>query len=276
MRCLVLASVALIAAHAPPAIAQSVPATPPPLPVSRDAQGCWASAGRDPSSGINQAIGVDERENYRMRLSHKDWQFAEQAPVPVRLRATETPAPEYGPERNQDVSIEALGFRDRTGRSGLVFPLAGSGYNFRYWTKLSLFREGEAAPFAVVANPGGLANRSLRPCLMDLARDDRGSAKPVVTKVTHRNPGSMYITNDDYPSAALRARAQGSTRILLTVSAHGIVSDCAITETSSNADLDSATCSLLTRRARLKPALDEAGQPTQGTIAMSITWRIPS
>jgi len=274
---LALASAALIAAATGPAFAQTLPTivTPPPMPVERDAQGCWASPGPNPATGVTPAFGMDERMDYWVRVSGKDWHFADKAPVSIRVRAVDIPNPAYGQERTAEMTIEARGFLDKRGRSGVAFPLAGPGYNFTVWSVLSLYRQGETTPFAVVDNSYGLAARSIRPCLMELAGDDRGSGKPVVTKVALRNPGTAILTDDDYPAAALRAEEQGRTSVRLTVSAHGLVSDCTVTASSGSAILDSTTCSILPRRLRLSPALDEAGQPTQGTLVTSITWRIP-
>ena len=48
-----------------------------------------------------------------------------------------------------------------------------------------------------------------------------------------------------------------------------------MTSSSGNADLDTATCTYATRRARFTPATDENGQPTSGTFAGRVKWVIP-
>jgi len=50
--------------------------------------------------------------------------------------------------------------------------------------------------------------------------------------------------------------------------------DCTVTSSSGSPDLDAATCTNVTRRARFKPAL-ENGQPVQSTYSNRIRWVIP-
>ena len=86
---------------------------------------------------------------------------------------------------------------------------------------------------------------------------------------------SALISSADYPVAALRAEQQGTVEFRLDVSAEGRVTGCTITSSSGSSALDSATCSLLVRRARFTPALDRQGRPTTGTVESRIRWAIP-
>lgn len=88
------------------------------------------------------------------------------------------------------------------------------------------------------------------------------------------NPGT-WVTNDDYPSAALNSEEQGRTRFTLTVAADGRPSACAITGSSGSATLDQAACRLLMKRARFTPGKDADGQATGGTWTKSFLWQIP-
>lgn len=88
------------------------------------------------------------------------------------------------------------------------------------------------------------------------------------------NPGN-WITTNDYPSRALAKEQKGTTAFDLTISPEGRVSACQITQSSGHAELDKATCSLLTRRARFQPARDDTGQPTTGIWASRVRWEIP-
>ena len=88
------------------------------------------------------------------------------------------------------------------------------------------------------------------------------------------NPGNWATTND-YPSRALREEREGVTSFRVTVSAEGRVSSCEITSSSGSPDLDEATCSNVTRRARFNPATDGEGQPTTGSYNGRIRWVIP-
>lgn len=85
------------------------------------------------------------------------------------------------------------------------------------------------------------------------------------------NPAG-WITQADYPAAAIRANAEGVVGYRLDVDARGRPAGCTITESSRNADLDAATCSLLTRRGRFQPALDSRGRPVPGSYVSRVRW----
>jgi protein TonB len=88
------------------------------------------------------------------------------------------------------------------------------------------------------------------------------------------NPGS-WATPDDYPSRALREDREGVTRFQVSVGPDGKVASCSVIGSSGHADLDDATCKLVTRRARFNPATDGEGEPTTGTYTNSVRWQIP-
>lgn len=98
-------------------------------------------------------------------------------------------------------------------------------------------------------------------------------AKPVAL-APRGNPAS-WVTNDDYPAAALRGEEQGRTRFMLTVAADGRPSACTITGSSGSPTLDQAACRLLMKRAKFAPGKDADGQPTGGTWTKSFLWQIP-
>ncbi len=88
------------------------------------------------------------------------------------------------------------------------------------------------------------------------------------------NPGNWATTND-YPTRALREERAGVTGFRVSVSPEGRVTDCNITSSSGSPDLDEATCSNVTRRARFNPATDGEGQPTSGAYSGRVRWVIP-
>jgi protein TonB len=88
------------------------------------------------------------------------------------------------------------------------------------------------------------------------------------------NPGNWANTND-YPSRALQQEREGTTGFRVTVGANGRVTDCQITSSSGHPDLDQATCTNVTRRARFDPALDGSGNPTTGSYSNRVRWQIP-
>jgi protein TonB len=86
---------------------------------------------------------------------------------------------------------------------------------------------------------------------------------------------SGSISDEDYPASAIRAEAQGTTTIRMTVGADGRVTGCTVARSSGNSALDSTACSLAQRRFRFTPAQDTNGNNVAGTSTRSITWRLP-
>lgn len=90
-----------------------------------------------------------------------------------------------------------------------------------------------------------------------------------------RAPLHTYLSADDYPAAALRTEAEGTTGVQLTIGSDGRITGCEITSSAGSSVLDQATCQLLRRRARFTPATDEQGRPVTGSYATRISWRLP-
>jgi periplasmic protein TonB len=88
------------------------------------------------------------------------------------------------------------------------------------------------------------------------------------------NPGSWATTND-YPTRALREEREGTTGFRVSVGPDGRVTSCSVTSSSGSSDLDEATCSNVTRRARFNPAMDGEGRPTTGSYSSRVRWVIP-
>ena len=89
------------------------------------------------------------------------------------------------------------------------------------------------------------------------------------------NPANWATTND-YPTRALREERAGTTSFRVTVGPDGRVTGCSVTGSSGSPDLDEATCSNVTRRARFNPATDGEGNPTSGSYSNRIRWVIPT
>lgn len=80
------------------------------------------------------------------------------------------------------------------------------------------------------------------------------------------------IGADDYPPSALDNNEQGTVSVTLTVGPSGRVTGCS--PSGGPSSLQSATCRLLTSRARFSPAQDGNGNPVTATTSARITWRI--
>jgi TonB family protein len=86
---------------------------------------------------------------------------------------------------------------------------------------------------------------------------------------------ASYLSDDDYPVEAIRAREEGTVSFRLEVGADGSVTGCSITESSGSATLDATTCALLSSRARFRPARDAAGLPVPDSVSARTRWVLP-
>jgi len=80
------------------------------------------------------------------------------------------------------------------------------------------------------------------------------------------------ITGRDYPRAAARAGAQGTAGLRFTVGVNGRVTDCQVTRSSGNADLDETTCRLIKKRFRYAPSRDATGRPYADVVTGEQEW----
>lgn len=100
--------------------------------------------------------------------------------------------------------------------------------------------------------------------------------KPAVAKkLTPRGNPQSWVTDADYPPAALRAEDQGTVGFRLDVDASGKVTECTVTSSSGSSLLDNTACNLLKRRARFNPAEDASGNKIPATYPSRFRWQIP-
>jgi TonB family protein len=99
----------------------------------------------------------------------------------------------------------------------------------------------------------------------------RGKQRPARAQA---NLASLF-SSDDYPEAAWRAGEEGAVGFRLNIGKAGRVVTCGVTISSGSAELDGATCRLLTERAGFTPARDRKGRLTEASVAGRIVWRIP-
>jgi periplasmic protein TonB len=95
-------------------------------------------------------------------------------------------------------------------------------------------------------------------------------APKVAQKATQKG-GS--ISDEDYPSSSIRNEEQGVSRASFTIGTDGKVASC--NASGASPTLDALTCSLIQRRFRFKPALDESGNPISETRTQNVRWKLP-
>ena len=101
-------------------------------------------------------------------------------------------------------------------------------------------------------------------------------APPTVSKAAGaKGDPSSWVTTDDYPSDALSAEAQGTTKIKWEINTAGRVENCVVLASSGNSSLDRAACSNITRRGRYTPAQDQSGNPIRSSSGRNVVWRLP-
>lgn len=86
---------------------------------------------------------------------------------------------------------------------------------------------------------------------------------------------ASYVSDEDYPSTAVRNEEQGTTRFRLGVGPDGRVKDCTVTGSSGSSALDMATCRLMRQRAKFTPAHDSDGKAMSDSVASAIRWVLP-
>ena len=132
-------------------------------------------------------------------------------------------------------------------------------------------------------NPAPQITVEARPVLPTMKACPDGSSIPVQLackpKISQQAApkGSLtgLFSGDDYPPSAQRSGDQGTTAVRLTIGTDGRVSDCSVTASSGSSSLDTATCSIIRRRARFTPAKDQNGGPTTGSYSQRIKWVLP-
>lgn len=96
----------------------------------------------------------------------------------------------------------------------------------------------------------------------------------VVARAKPMAEPSTWVVKDDYPAAAKRAGQEGLVGFTLVVGPEGRAIGCTVSESSGSAILDTATCTLLMRRARFASATDRRHAPVPDRWAGIIDWKL--
>jgi protein TonB len=80
------------------------------------------------------------------------------------------------------------------------------------------------------------------------------------------------LRDSDYPKAAAQLHAAGTVFVRLRIDPDGRVGGCEVTRSSGTPLLDGATCELVRKRFRYRPALDASGRPVLSYEATNFTW----
>ena len=88
------------------------------------------------------------------------------------------------------------------------------------------------------------------------------------------DPG-RFFGPDAYPPAAQRAGAQGRVVARLSIGTDGRVSDCSVSSSSGNSDLDETTCRIARRSVKFSPAKDDSGNTIASSYTLPVRWVLP-
>ena len=80
------------------------------------------------------------------------------------------------------------------------------------------------------------------------------------------------IRVSDYPRAERRAGIGGRVEFRFTVGVTGRVTECAITRSSGNTELDATTCRVVMQRFRYRPSTNAAGRPIPAEVEGDHLW----
>ncbi len=84
-----------------------------------------------------------------------------------------------------------------------------------------------------------------------------------------------WLRQEDYPSASLASRESGEVTAAFDVTETGAVEHCRVVRSSGYLRLDDATCDLIERRARYRPAEDASGKPVATSDVRAFRWVLP-
>lgn len=123
----------------------------------------------------------------------------------------------------------------------------------------------------------GAAAQAIRACMLSqlkiLGIDPQAVA--AIAKPAEPAPDvARWITSDDYPNAAIKARVQGEVVMLWSIDESGRAGDCRVIHSSGSALLNTASCATVMKRARYAPALDKEGRPIRSWSTRQVVWKL--
>jgi TonB family protein len=138
-------------------------------------------------------------------------------------------------------------------------------------------RIGRKKAFRVEFGPLSKPMAQLRTCQADLLKSwgyDPVVQTTLATPVKPANSPASWLRDNDYPSGAVAAGQNGVVQFRLDVDAEGKVHGCHVLARTSPDVFADTTCRNVTRRARLKPALDLDGKPVRSFFVQKVYWQM--
>jgi len=136
-------------------------------------------------------------------------------------------------------------------------------------------RAGKQLNYTLMPTGTAKAIEALSKCEADLLKSwgmDE-AAQAALAKLPERE-GEPFFRPDDYPEDLLTKGVQGSVGILMSVDEAGRLTECRAVETSGTPALDEATCNVVRKRARFRPAQRKDGKPMAALTYWRVNWQI--
>lgn len=158
--------------------------------------------------------------------------------------------------RRHHIDVQTEMFRDAVPNSVLTIRLSDG-------PMLQLSMPGLSKAWAAVST-----------CNANLLKDwgiDQASLARVATPAEAISRGN-WITQEDYPRAAITNGQVGTTAMAWMIGADGKVTQCHIVVSSGTPALDNAACGAIMKRSRYLPARDAAGNPVPDMQSRRVVW----
>ena len=135
--------------------------------------------------------------------------------------------------------------------------------------------EAEPSP---LPSPSARPSRSPTPTPTPTATPSPTVAPPIAPPIASRAravaPRNRSRWVPDYPTRAQRRGEEGTVEVLAVVGVNGRVESCDVISSSGYSSLDRAACTMMRRRARFDPALNDAGDPIVSQWTETIHFRL--
>jgi TonB family protein len=118
---------------------------------------------------------------------------------------------------------------------------------------------------------------ALRQCIDELLTHwdiDVERHRSLTRKAIPAGSPARWITDRDYPGAALGRGEEAIVHFRLIVDPRGRVSDCRIQQSTPGEAFRQAVCNTIARRAQFEPALDADGNPIQSYYVSTVSFRM--
>lgn len=184
-----------------------------------------------------------------------------------------------GPGGNRTTGFRYVAM-PRGGGYGLGLPAVGTDFlaAFAKASTASLRQDGKPVVEWNLAS-AGKAVRALRTCEDDMLREWaidpvalralREAAEPIGGSV------ASWFSDADYPASSVREAEHGTTWMRIRIRPDGAIGECRTIISSGFERLDKATCAIVMKRGRYKPAIGADGKPAESLVVSSIRWSLP-